>query len=54
MSVSLAVAATHGHIPNTAAYAPLPWNAPEERDNLELTGVTMHAAADHQIYAEGD
>jgi CRP/FNR family nitrogen fixation transcriptional regulator len=54
MSVSLTVAAKHGHIANSAAFAPLPWNAPEERDNLELTGVTMHVAADHQIYAEGD
>jgi CRP/FNR family transcriptional regulator, nitrogen fixation regulation protein len=58
MSVSLTVAAKHGHIGNvgatTAAYAPLPWNAPEERNGLELTGVTIHVAADHQIYAEGD
>ena len=54
MSVSLTVAAKHGHIANSPAFAPLPWNAPEERDNLELTGVTMHVAADHQIYAEGD
>jgi CRP/FNR family nitrogen fixation transcriptional regulator len=58
MSVSLTVATKHGHIANLgapqAAYAPLPWNAPAERDELELTGVTVHAAADHQIYAEGD
>jgi CRP/FNR family nitrogen fixation transcriptional regulator len=58
MSVSLTVAAKHGHIANLGAnqatYVPLPWTAPAERDELELTGVTVHAAADHQIYAEGD
>jgi CRP/FNR family transcriptional regulator, nitrogen fixation regulation protein len=54
MSVSLAVAAKNGHLGSHAAYAPLPWNPPEERDGLELTGVTMHVAADHQVYAEGD
>jgi CRP/FNR family nitrogen fixation transcriptional regulator len=54
MSVSLTVAAKHGHLAGQAAYAPLPWTAPAERDALELTGVTVHAAADHQIYAEGD
>ncbi len=54
MSVSLAVAAKHARNAPPAAYAPLPWNAPEERDNFELSGVTMHFAADHQVYAEGD
>jgi CRP/FNR family nitrogen fixation transcriptional regulator len=54
MSVSLSVAAKHGHIASTAAYAPLPWSAPEEREGLELSGVTMHVGADHQIYGEGD
>jgi CRP/FNR family nitrogen fixation transcriptional regulator len=54
MSVSLAVAAKHGHIASSAAYAPLPWNAPEQGDGFELTGMAMHFAADHQIYGEGD
>jgi CRP/FNR family nitrogen fixation transcriptional regulator len=54
MSVSLTVAAKHGHIASQAAYAPLPWNAPEERDGFELSGVTVHVGADHQIYGEGD
>jgi CRP/FNR family nitrogen fixation transcriptional regulator len=54
MSVSLAVATKNGHIASPAAYAPLPWNAPEERDGFELSGVTMHIASDQQIYAEGD
>jgi CRP/FNR family nitrogen fixation transcriptional regulator len=54
MSVSLAVAAKHGRNASPAAYAPLPSNAPEERDDFELSGVTMHFAADHQVYAEGD
>jgi CRP/FNR family transcriptional regulator, nitrogen fixation regulation protein len=55
MSVSLAVAAKHGHVASSPAYAPLPWNAPEQqRDGFELSGVAMHYAADHQIYAERD
>src|ERR1700744_2442494 len=54
MSVSLTVAAKHGPRVASAGYPPLPWGAPEERDGFELTGVTMHALADHQIYAEGD
>lgn len=54
MSVSLTVAANHGHPANRAAYAPMPWDAPEERDGLQLTGVTVRAAAGHQIYAEDD
>src|ERR1700734_844094 len=54
MSVSLTVAAKHGQVANQVAYAPLPWTALAERDEVELTGVTVHAAADHQIYAEGD
>ena len=53
MSVSLAVAPKQGHA-STAGYVPAPWNAPEDRDGLDLTGVAMHVAADHQIYAEGD
>ena len=54
MSVTLAVAAKDRQVAPQAAYAPLPWHAPDERDGLELTGVAMHVAADHQIYAEGD
>jgi CRP/FNR family transcriptional regulator, nitrogen fixation regulation protein len=55
MSVSLSVAAEHGPSASPVAYAtPLPWNAPEERDGFELSGVTMHFAADHQVYAECD
>jgi CRP/FNR family nitrogen fixation transcriptional regulator len=54
MSASLAVAAKHGHSASPVAYAPLPWNPPQERDDFELTGVTMHFSADHQVYAEGD
>jgi CRP/FNR family transcriptional regulator, nitrogen fixation regulation protein len=53
MSV-LAVAATHARNTAAAAYAPLPWTAPEEHDELGLTGVTMHFATDHQVYVEGD
>src|ERR1700744_2862830 len=49
----LAVAATHARSTSPAAYAPLPWNAPEEHDDFELTGVAMHFAADHQVYVEG-
>jgi CRP/FNR family transcriptional regulator, nitrogen fixation regulation protein len=54
MSVSLAVAAKHGQMSSSTAYAPLPWVEPAESDRLELTGVTVHVAADHQIYSEGD
>src|ERR1700733_3339248 len=54
MSASLALATKHGHIASPASYAPLPWNAPEQRDGFELTGMAMHVAADHQIYTEGD
>jgi CRP/FNR family nitrogen fixation transcriptional regulator len=68
MSVSLTVAAKHGHLTNVggatlagdnlganqAPYAPLPWNAPEGRAGFDLAGVTLHAAAEHQLYAEGD
>ena len=53
MSV-LAVAATHARNTAAAAYAPLPWTAPDEHDELGLTGVTMHFATDHQVYVEGD
>jgi CRP/FNR family transcriptional regulator, nitrogen fixation regulation protein len=52
MSV-LAVAANHARSTPPAAYAPLPWNAPEEHGDFGLTGVTMHFAADHQVYVEG-
>jgi CRP/FNR family nitrogen fixation transcriptional regulator len=54
MSVSLTVAAKHGNTASPAAYTPVSWNPPEDRDALGLTGVTMNVAADHQIYAEGD
>ena len=58
MSVSLAVAAKHGHVASRGASAGAfaPWNAPGTRgaDGFELSGVAMHFAADRQIYAEGD
>ncbi len=58
MSVSLSVAAKNAHIASIAAthpaYAPLPWTAPAEKDQLGLAGTEIHAAVDHQIYAEGD
>jgi CRP/FNR family nitrogen fixation transcriptional regulator len=54
MSVSITVAAKRGHVAYPAAHLPLPWDAPEDRDGPGLTGVTLHAAADHQIYVEGD
>jgi CRP/FNR family transcriptional regulator, nitrogen fixation regulation protein len=53
MSVSLATASKFSQIGTQPVYAPLPWPA-VDRDGIELSGVTMHAAADHQIYAEGD
>ena len=57
MSVSLAVAAKHGHTTPLAAFSPTLWTMPalpEARDGLELSGVVMHFAAERQIYAEGD
>ena len=50
-----AVAANHARSSSgPVAYLPLPWTAPEEHDDFELSGVTMHFAADHQVYEEGD
>jgi CRP/FNR family nitrogen fixation transcriptional regulator len=57
MSVSLSVAAKHGHVAPLAALSPAPWTIPAlpvEPDGFELTGVVMHFAPDRQIYAEGD
>ncbi len=54
MSVSLAVAAERLRHASPVAYAPLPWNGSQERDDFELSGFAMHFAADHQVYAEGD
>lgn len=58
MSVSLAVAAKHGHVASLGAslggLSPAPWGAPEADNGFELSGVVTHFAADQEVYAEGD
>jgi CRP/FNR family nitrogen fixation transcriptional regulator len=57
MSVSLSVAAKHGHVASQAALSAMSWatSAPaENRDGLDLNGVVLHFAADRPIYVEGD
>jgi CRP/FNR family nitrogen fixation transcriptional regulator len=58
MSVSLAVAAKHGHVASLGSFsgthAQMPWGAPQENDGLELSGTVLNFAPDRQIYAEGD
>jgi CRP/FNR family nitrogen fixation transcriptional regulator len=56
MSVSLAVAAKHGHLAPHTAYSPMPWTLPAQQAHagLDLSGVVAHFAPERQIYAEGD
>jgi CRP/FNR family nitrogen fixation transcriptional regulator len=54
MSVSLSVAAKHAHASPPAAFSPVAWNAPEQREGFELSGIVMHFSPDRQIYAEAD
>jgi CRP/FNR family nitrogen fixation transcriptional regulator len=54
MSVSLSVAAKHLPANPLAAFSPVAWSRPEEREGFELSGVVMHFAPDRQIYAEAD
>ena len=53
MSVSLTTAAKNGHAAS-AAPGLMPWGGNEDSQSLELSGVVMHAAADRQLYSEGD
>lgn len=57
MSVSLAVAAKPGQVAALAPLPTIPWAMrvqPEDRQNLELSGVVLQFAADRPIYGEGD